>query len=124
VRYLSPEELLLLVAEALRERVVPDCGPAARGQTWAAIGILENLATRVQERDPDAGVDARSPDAELKAGSSDAEFSERAALAELETAEGWRRAAEAVRRREARERELRRPTYFGEIFRRDPAGDA
>jgi hypothetical protein len=104
VRYLEPDELLLLVAAALRDRVVPDCGPAARGQTWAAIGILENLATRIAETSP-SGED----DLALSAG--------------LETPEGWQRALDVVRRREARERELRRPTYFGEIFRRD-ADDA
>ncbi len=101
-RYLTAEELLTLVAAALRERVLPDCGSAARGQVWAAIGILENLATRVEQRT------AAEP-----------EIDPRSLLAELETAEGWERVADAVRRTEDYERGLRRPTYFGEIFRRE-----
>jgi hypothetical protein len=101
MRYLEPDELLRLVAAALRERVAPDCGPQARGQVWAAIGLLENLATRVVER---PGVD----------GDDDA-----ARLDRLDAPEGWQRALEAARRREAIDRERRRPTNFGEIFRRD-----
>jgi len=100
MRYLEPDELLRLVASALRERVVPDCGDEARPQVWAAIGLLENLATRVIER-PGAG----DEDAVV--------------LDDLDTADGWRRAVEAARGREIADRALRRPTNFGEIFRRD-----
>jgi len=106
MRYLSPEELLLLVAAALRERVVPDCGPESRGQVWAAIGILENVAARVQERP----LDGHEPD-------------DRALLADLDTTGGWDRTAAVVRRREAEEQRLRRPTNFGEIFRREGDDD-
>jgi hypothetical protein len=50
MRYLTPAELLDAVAVVLREDVVPECGDRfAVGQLWAAIGILENLATRVVE---------------------------------------------------------------------------
>jgi hypothetical protein len=50
MRYLLPAELLEAVAATLREEVIPACAsrPVA-GQLWAAIGILENLASRVEE---------------------------------------------------------------------------
>lgn len=50
MRYLAPAELLEAVAATLREEVIPDCASRrVAGQLWAAIGILENLATRVEE---------------------------------------------------------------------------
>lgn len=50
MRYVPPAELLEQVATALRETVLPTCTDRyAAGQLWAAVGILENLATRVDE---------------------------------------------------------------------------
>jgi hypothetical protein len=61
MRYLVPAELLEAVAATLREEVIPDC--ASRhviGQLWAAIGILENLATRVEENAAAADAECRA----------------------------------------------------------------
>lgn len=61
MRYSEPGDLLSAVSEVLRHVVLPDCSSrTARGQLWAAIGILDNLATRTELRpairDAEAGL--------------------------------------------------------------------
>jgi hypothetical protein len=52
MRYLEPDQVLLAVSDVLREVVLPDAASRfVQGQIWAAIGLLENLAVRVSEKD-------------------------------------------------------------------------
>ena len=51
MRYTEPSDLLNAVAVVLREVVLPDCASRyVTGQVWAAIGLLENVSTRIEER--------------------------------------------------------------------------
>jgi hypothetical protein len=51
MKYIEVGELLDDVVEVLRTVVIPrSTDRYAIGQTWAAVGILENIAARVEER--------------------------------------------------------------------------
>jgi hypothetical protein len=122
MRYVDPAELVRSISSVLKEVVVPECGSRyALGQLWAAIGLLENLATRVDVRPAIAlteqdtlrrwlNVAEDTPDLRARA---------RAAVAEPEVWEQPSRMAElhdGLAEIEETERALRRPTYFYKAF--------
>jgi hypothetical protein len=64
----SPQALLAGVVRALREQVLPHVGSnTARGQIWAAIDVLRNLAARIEPASAPLLEEARSAETALRA---------------------------------------------------------
>ncbi len=121
MKYLEPSELLTAVAGVLREVVVPTCTDAyAAGQLWASIGILENLAARVEERREIGLSEARLLATWLTEQGIDVEPDLSVATARALTSSAAQPGSgslhSVLERIQQAERPLRRPTYFHQAF--------
>jgi len=124
MRYLTPSELLAGIAVTLKESVLPDCeSRQATGQLWAAIGLIENLATRLVEDDQivDDEADAARRVGQPAGWSEPTLAQVRSHVREqMETSSGTGATAEIRSYLDAVEeidRRYRRPTHFYKAFR-------
>jgi hypothetical protein len=87
----SPQALVAGVVRALQEQVLPHVASnTARGQVWAAIDVLRNLAPRVEPASEPLAEEARSAEAALRALATQARDAVPALSTEIDQALGAR----------------------------------